>query len=258
MTLSGAPAETRTYSRIGVLAMLLSFALPAHADEAEWLVAPYGWLSGVSFDQSVDDGASGNISARDLIDKSDAAGMIRVEAAKARWGFTLDYLWVGVSDDRVVRIPSSPVPNVGVVADFDMAILEMGGFYRPSGEDRGVDYLFGLRRFSTETTLILIPDGELPRRFDRDSEFTDVFLGARYLHRFDDNWDATLRGDVSFGDTEGTVNLLASVGYRFNELFALQLGYRHAMFEFDDVISGVGETTEIELSGPFLGAVFRF
>ena len=67
---------TRAYSRVGVLALLISFAMPVHADEAEWLVAPYAWLSDVSFDQSVDDGASGNISGKDLIDKSDAAGMI--------------------------------------------------------------------------------------------------------------------------------------------------------------------------------------
>ena len=255
---NGTPAVISTYSRIGLLALLLSFALPAYPNEAEWLVAPYAWFSDVSYEQSVDDGASGGISAGDLIDKSDTVGMIRVEAAKARWGFTLDYLWLGVSEDTVVPVPPSPVPNVGVVADLDLGILELGGFYRPSGDDHGVDYLFGLRRIRTETTLILIPELGPVDRFDRDPEFTDVFLGARYLHRFDENWDAALRGDVSFGDTEGTVNLLASVGYRFNELFALQLGYRHATFEFDDVISGVGGTTEIELSGPFLGALFRF
>jgi hypothetical protein len=255
---NGTAAVKKIYGGFGVLALLLSFALPAYADEAEWLVAPYAWLSDVSYDQSVDDGASGGISARDLIDKADAAGMIRVEAAKARWGFTLDYLWLGLSDDTVVPVPPSPVPNLGVVAELDMGIVELGGFYRPSGDDHGVDYLFGLRRISTDTTLILIPEVGPAERFDRDSEYTDVFLGARYLYRFDENWDAALRGDVSFGDTEGTVNLLASVGYRFGRTFALQLGYRHATFEFDDAVSGVGETTDIELSGPFLGAVFRF
>ena len=249
---------TRAYSRVGVLALLISFAMPVHADEAEWLVAPYAWLSDVSFDQSVDDGASGNISGKDLIDKSDAAGMIRVEAAKARWGVTLDYLWLALSDQARVIIPPSPVQNATAVADLDLAIVELGGFYRPSADDHGVDYLFGVRWIRTDKTLLVIPDVGVADRFDRDSEFTDVFLGARYLHRFNENWDATLRGDVSFGDTEGTVNLVASVGYRFGGPLAVQLGYRHATYELDDVITGVGESTDIELSGPFLGAVFRF
>ena len=249
---------TRTYSRIGALALLLSFGLPAYADEAEWLVAPYVWLSDVSYDQSVDDGASGNISAKDIIDKSDAAGAIRIEAAKARWGVTLDYMWLAVSDQTRVTVPPAIIPDVSVVAEVDLGIVELGGFYRPSADDHGVDYLLGLRRVRLERTLLLIPDIGPASSFDRDTDFNDVFVGARYLHRFDDTWDATLRGDVSFGDTEGTVNLLASVGYRFGQTFALQLGYRHAMFEFNDRISGVDETTDVDLSGPFLGAVFRF
>ncbi len=68
----------------------------------------------------------------------------------------------------------------------------------------------------------------------------------------------TLRGDLSFGDSEGTINLLASVAYRFNKTFALNLGYRHVEIEFEDNASGVSETTDIEMSGPLLGFLFRF
>ena len=249
---------TRMCKRTGLLALLLSFVMPAYADETEWLVAPYAWVSDVSYEQSIDDGAGGEISGSDLIDKADAAGMIRVEAARNRWGVMVDYLWLGLSDQVRVPIPPSAIPNASVTAELDLGIVELGGFYRPSGDDHGVDFLGGVRWVRVDTTLLLIPDVGVADRYDRDSEFTDVYLGARYLHRFNDTWDATLRGDYSFGDTEGTLNLAASVGYRFGRVFALQLGYRHATYELDDVITGVGETTEIELSGPFLGAVFRF
>ena len=40
--------------------------------------------------------------------------------------------------------------------------------------------------------------------------------------------------------------------------FGLQLGYRHAVIEFEDTVNGVPESTEISLSGPYLGFVFRF
>ena len=228
------------------------------ADETEWLVAPYVWLSDITLDQS--SGPGGSISASDLLDKSDAVGMIRVEAARNRWGLTLDYIFLDVSGNRVITVPLPPPPtNISVIAELDTTIVELGGFFRPSGDDHGVDYLLGFRNIDAEKTLLLTPSGGGPtERFDGDSSFTDVFAGARFLHRFNDNWDLTLRGDLSFGDSEGTINLIASVGYRFNKTFALNLGYRHLEIEFEDDDSGVAETTDIEMSGPLLGFVFRF
>ena len=226
------------------------------ADETEWLVAPYVWFSDITLDQS--SGIGGSISASDLLDKSDAAGMIRIEAARNRWGFTLDFVFLAVSDG--VFLPSPPLPvSIDVIAELDVDIVELGGFYRPSGNDSGVSYLFGIRNLNVEKTLLLTPGGGGPtQRFDSDPTFTDVFGGVRYLHRFNDRWDLALRGDLSFGDSEGTINLIASVGYRFNKTFALNLGYRHLEIEFEDDDSGVVETTDIEMSGPLLGFLFRF
>lgn len=227
------------------------------AGEAEWLVAPYAWLSEVTLDQS--SGVSGGISASDLLDKSDAVGMIRIEAAMNRWGVTLDYVFLDVSD--VVTVPLPPPPpgaSVDVRAELDNAIVELGGFFRPSGTDGGVDYLFGFRNISVEKTLLVTPPVGPTQRFDSDSDFTDVFLGARYLYRFAQDWDFAIRGDYGFGDSEGSLNLLTSIGYRFNQTFALNLGYRHLSIEFEDTVGGDREETEIELSGPLLGFLFRF
>ena len=242
--------------KIHLFAALLLMMAPAlsAADNAEWLVAPYLWVSDITLDQS--SVVSGNISASDLLDKTDSAGMIRVEAAWNRWGFTVDYIFLGLSES--VTLPPSP-PNLNILVDLDVSIVELGGFFRPAGKDSGVDYLFGVRNINVDKTLLLTPSGGGPtRRFDSDPRFTDVFAGARYLHRFDGNWDLTLRGDLSFGDSEGTVNLLASVGYRFNKTFALNLGYRHLDIEFEENISGEVKTTDITLSGPMLGFLFRF
>jgi hypothetical protein len=234
--------------------MLMTAPALAAADDAEWLVAPYLWLSDVTLDQS--SGPGGSISASDLLDKADFAGMIRVEAARNRWGFSLDYIFLGLSDSAV--LPPMP-PSFNVLVDVDISIVELGGFFRPSGTDNGVDYLFGVRNINADKTLLMTPIlGGVTQRFDSDSKFTDVFAGARFLHRFNPNWDFALRGDLSFGDSEGTVNLLTSVGYRFNATFALNLGYRHLAIEFEDNVDGVDETTDIELSGPFLGFLFRF
>ncbi len=243
----------RANYRIALLLMLAPMI--STAAETEWLVAPYIWLSDITLDQS--SGVSGGISASDLLDKSDSVGMIRVEAARNHWGFTVDYLWLDVSEGATIPLP--PPFGTNLIAELDVSIVDLGGFFRPSGSDSGVDYLFGIRNINVEKTLLATPVGGGPtQRFDGDSEFTDVFGGARYLHRFDDNWDLNLRGDYSFGDSEGTWNLLASIGYRFNKTFALNLGYRHLAIEFEETVSGGVETTDLELSGPLLGFLFRF
>ena len=87
---------------------------------------------------------------------------------------------------------------------------------------------------------------------------TDVYLGARYVYRIGDRWDFTVRGDYGFGDSDGTLNLLASVGLRVAGPFGVQLGYRYASIEFEDDVDGIPETVDITLSGSYLGFVFRF
>jgi len=237
--------------------LLMLVPLLSAADETEWLVAPYVWLSDITLDQS--SGPGGSVSASDLLDKADAVGMIRVEAARNRWGFTLDYIFLNVSASTALTVPLPPPPtNLSVTAELDTTIVELGGFFRPSRSDSGVDFLFGIRNVNVDKTLLLTPGLGPTQRFDSDSSFSDVFAGVRYLQRFNEDWDLNLRGDYSFGDSEGTLNLLASVGYRFNKTFALNLGYRHMAIEFEDDDSGVAETTEIEMSGPLLGFLFRF
>lgn len=240
--------------------VLMLMPLLSTAAETEWLVAPYAWLPDISMDQSSDSSGGGGISGSELLDKSDAAGMIRVEAARNKWGFTLDYIFLAVSDDSVATIPPPPIPiDLNVRADVDIGVLELGGFYRPSGDETGMNYLFGFRTISVDKTLLATPViGGPTERFDGDSDFTDVFIGTRFLHRFNQNWDLTMRVDLGFGDSEGTLNFLSSVGYRFPGPFALQLGYRYVDMKFKDDVNGAVETTDLELSGAFLGFVFRF
>ena len=239
--------------------VLLGGATALAADEAvEWLVAPYVWLPGVKLEQAIPGDGGGGIDASTLLEKTDAAGMIRVEAVKNHWGMTLDYIFLGLSDSTSVTLPGPSATPLDIGAELDLTVLEVGGVYRLSGDEAGAHLLFGYRGITAETTLLLTPGDSVTQRFDYDETLDDVFLGARYLHRFG-NWDVVLRADYSFGDTDGVLNLLGSVGYRFPGPFALQAGYRHAVLDYEPT-TGEGEPnlTELELSGPFLGFVFRF
>lgn len=240
------------------LILLLAPAIAA-ADGVDWLIAPYLWLPDITLDQSVDSGdGGGGISASDLLSKTESAGMIRLEAARNHWGLTVDYIWLSLADQTSLQ--AQPPLNIGIDIDgeLDLTVVEFGGFYRPTGNIEGVNYLLGVRQIGTDKVIVATPNNGQSQVFESDSDVTDVFLGGRYIHHFNDRWELNVRGDYSFGDSEGTLNLLASVGMHVAGPLSMQLGYRHAVIEFEEDVDGVQNTTEISLSGPYLGFVFRF
>jgi hypothetical protein len=250
------PTGRQHASRALAATALLSLGLSATAaaDDLDWLVAPYVWGPSITVEGS---GGDDDVTI-DLIDKTDTAAMIRVEAAGDRFGVLVDFITIGLSDSvNTDMLPSYP-QGANIRADLDLNVLELAGTYGFGTDNSGGDFIFGLRRISTESTLLFTPNGSVTQRLDGGDEFADLMLGARYIVRFNERWDFTIRGDVSFGESEGTYNGIMSVGFRFNEPFALQLGYRHAKLEWEERLGDEPEKTDVSLSGPFLGAVFRF
>ena len=244
-----------------VFCLLLAWVAEASADDAiDWMIAPYGWLPGISVDQagSPDSGGGGGISASDILEKTEFVFMFRFEAALRRWGLTLDYITLQLADQTSLSARPPFDVSIGIDGDLDLYVTELAAFYRPTCEPSGVNYLLGVRQISTSKTLLVTPSFAETQRIETDSDVTDVFLGARYVQRFGERWDASIRGDYSFGDSEGTLNLLASVGFRVAGPFAMQLGYRYASIEFEEQVELATITTEITLDGPYLGFVFRW
>jgi hypothetical protein len=77
-------------------------------------------------------------------------------------------------------------------------------------------------------------------------------LGARYTWA-SDRWGLTLRGDGSFGGTEGTWNASAIGQYRTGN-GAWLFGYRYLSVELDNGPS----QTELTVMGPIVGYGFIF
>ena len=241
------------------LLLLLTIPVAASAEEIDWLIAPYGWLPTISFEQDPNPGGGGvPSSGKGLLDLTESFFKFRAEAARNRWGVMLDYITLSLRDQVTLSAP--PPLNLSIDFDthLDLDVIELGGFYRPSGELEGLNYLFGLRQINADSTIFVMPSVGPDQRVDGDAQVVDVYLGARYHHQFSDRWSAIVRGDYSFGDSEGTLNLLASLGFRVAGPFGLQAGYRHAVIEFEERDAGETVTTEIELTGPFVGFAFRF
>jgi hypothetical protein len=240
------------------LSLCLAPALLVAEDDTEWLIAPYGWLPTVSVDQSFDDGSGGDTGGggTEVLSKLDFVAMLRAEVARGHWGAMFDYIYVSLADQTTF----SPLPaiSIDIDGDLDLAALELGGFYRISGDASGIDLILGIRRIDVDLGLVLTREDQSPRPLDVNAEIDDVFLGARYRVPFGKRWDFTVRGDYGLGDSDGTVNILAGIGVQFNDTFSMKFGYRHVDIEFEDEVEGAPETVAILLSGPYVGLLFHF
>lgn len=106
--------EGTTMKRSAGLALIAMLALCGSANaqsDSEWMVAPYFWGPGVSIDTTAEGGGN-DISLSDLLDKTDAAGMIRVEYRHRRWGLMLDYIFLALAEQQTLIPEPPPAPNV--------------------------------------------------------------------------------------------------------------------------------------------------
>jgi hypothetical protein len=75
-----------------------------------------------------------------------------------------------------------------------------------------------------------------------------------------ESWPLSLRADISAGDTEGTTNFVATISYMFPIRYHIgaTLGYRYTKIKLRDTSDGETVDSELTLSGPLLGFVFKF
>ena len=183
--------------------LLLSGTASAQ-DDPKWIVAPYLWGPSISLDTSSSGG--GGISAADLLDKTDAVGMLHMEWKPSRFGLLMDYMFLNLKDSELKQILPAPAPGHFVNAEVELTVFELGGFFRQEGDaDNGFDWLFGARYISSDQLVLITPDttNPLTQRFESHESFTDIYAGARVVWLMGESWPLTLRADVGGGDSEG-------------------------------------------------------
>jgi hypothetical protein len=237
------------------IAFLSLINLPQSARAAEgegwdWLVAPYLWAATIGTDVRAETPpADEETQFSDIIDKLDGAFLLRLEGQGDHFGVFADFIFLGVADDSDRALSHTE-------SDLDTWLIEAAGVWSP-GDDRsrGLGLFAGLRYVDVDLTVQVDP---INPRFDTatvgtDKSYSDLMVGARYTWAFSERWGLTLRGDGSFGDTEGTWSASAIARYRTGNGGWL-FGYRHLSVEIETGDS----TTEITMSGPAIGYGFSF
>jgi len=228
-------------------------ASAANGGDWEWVVAPYLWA--VSFDTDLErteppaGGISSDRTFDDVLDQLDGVFEVHLEGQQEQWGMFTDFTYLGLADD-------SDHPRFRTETDLDGRLFELAGVWNPAaGRYQGLDVFAGLRYIDIDFGVQFDPVNPLfnTTSFDGSESFNDFMLGARYTWPLSENWGMTLRGDGSFGDTDGTWNASAVANYKFS-YGALILGYRYLSVELENG----GTDIDLTLDGPMVGYGFTF
>ena len=250
------PATLRPVVIAGTLCVASLFPALASAADGEgweWSVAPYLWAVSINTDVTTgsppDGGISTDLDFDGVLDKFDGAFLIHAEGQEEHWGVFADFIFLGLADEH-------DQPRFRTESDLDARLFELAAVWNPGeGRYRGLDVFAGLRYIDLDLTVQFDPTNPVfsNSTFDGSESYNDFMLGARYTWALSDRWGVTLRGDGSFGDTEGSWNASAVANYRMTN-GAWLFGYRYLTGELE---AGDGNI-DLTLMGPMIGYGFTF
>ena len=218
----------------------------------DWMMAPYLWAASVGTDvetTSPPSSSSNDTTFDDLFDKIDGAFQVHAEGQGDEFGVFADFTYLGLADE-------TDLPRFRTENDLDSRLLDVAVVWSPGPvRMQGFEAFGGLRAIDLDFTAQLIPRNPAfqPVVLDTNETFQDFMLGARYTWALSDRWGLTLRGDASWGDTDGTFNASVVGNYR-TDSGAWLFGYRY----LDIDVEPTGQRINVTLSGPMIGYGFRF
>lgn len=220
------------------------------ADGWDWSITPYIWAPSISVDLNTTVPPTGSDTAfADIIDKIEGAFLMHVEGQGDSFGMFGDVVYLGLGDDHDhARVRTS--------TDLDALLFEAAAVWNPGeGRNRGIDAFAGLRYLDVDLKVQVDPANPDfdTARLDLGESYADFMIGARYTWELSERWGLTVRGDGSFGQTDGTWGASATVQYRM-EHGAWVLGYRH----LDIALEPRDNRSELILSGVTFGYSFIF
>lgn len=238
--------------------------LPPPAKEWTFTIAPYLWAAGLEGDV----GLSGrqpvgvDMSFGDIFDNLRFGGMVVSELHNDTWGLFGDLVYVStVANQSITRtVNDAPATLSARVETHSFTGTLMGEYRALSTERATIDVMAGGRIWNVDNdiSVSLASDGSEVADFSGGDSATwvDPMIGAKMRINTNSPWYFTAWGMIGgFGaGADLDWDLLAGVGYQWNERFAMVGGYRALGVDYEDD----GFVYDIVQQGPFLGAVVKF
>lgn len=221
-------------------------------DTLSWALTPYLWAPNTTIDLTLgNNNIGGEVSFSDIIDTIDAGFMGHLEGGKGNWSAFADLTYADASDTTERTL-------IRIASQNRQTFLDVALAWHPGGLDEPLSIFGGLRYTAAESRFdfVSVPNNTPLGSQRADSDFYDALLGLRYRFDLSERWSLQTRGDISFGDTEGTLLARASFAYTVGKQRqnSILIGYQYKQLEFK--VSDA--TTEIRLQGPTAGFSFRF
>lgn len=234
-------------------------ATPVAAQDWEYSATLYGWLP--SLDAKIAT-RFGDIdvepSGSDILDSLEGAFMGVFTAQNGRWGITADVLYAGLGSDE--DTPRGLVFD-DVHVQTDLAMVNIKGLYRVAEGPGGyLNLTGGLRWYdiSMETEFKSDRDRVPDEKISLSDTWTDLTLGVNGYAPLSEDWFLAGAADVGgfgIGDSsELSWQAFGAVGYRFNETWSSELGFRYLSIEQE--VGGSDVT--LDMYGPVIGITARF
>ncbi|MBE0489527.1 MAG: hypothetical protein IBX53_10645 [Halomonas sp.] len=228
-------------------------AFQAHAGEEGWRfqLTPYAWMAGLSGDVRPLAGAptvSTSRSFGEVLDDLEGAFFLTGSARHDRWVLLGDLTWASLSQESALA--------PGIVAEGRLrqrSLTALAGYQVVSEPDHRLDLLAGARAWRIEAEVGVPVLGLAARETER---WVDPILAARLRSAWTPAWSTLLHADIGgFGvGADSTWQLVATANYQVNDTFTLSAGYRHLAVDRDES----GTRIDVSMSGPLLGATWRF
>lgn len=238
---------------------LAAFAAPAAAQDLQITVTPYFWAAGMEGDMApiaglpavhVDDDFS------DVLDNLQMGLASSFELRLGRWAVVGDISYVDIGATAELANPNPLFNSAGF--DSKSIMSTMGASWRLLENDYGssVDVIGGARISWADNDVRLIRQDSTEIRAQDDQLWVDPVVGVRGVAQFTDRWGMIGYADVGgFGiSSDLTWQALATVNYRFTDMFALSVGYRYYVMDYEDE----GFLYDVAQHGPIIGTVITF
>ncbi len=220
-------------------------------DKWVWEVTPYVWATGVG--GSIRPSAAGRTvefqeSFSDVLEDLNSAFFLAASARKGRLVLVGDLSFVDLSQYGVVP------PDTRARGSLRQVSLTMAVGYRAVAKKKTIlDTFVGFRSWLLKPAVESASGGF---EASREKSFTDMVVAMRRSIRISDDWSILLYADAGvfrIGSHE-TRQFVGTISYQASRDFFLSLGYRELSVDYRQN----GARVDAELSGPILGATWRF
>jgi hypothetical protein len=231
-------------------------SIAANSDEAwRFSVSPYLWITGQEGEVATLPPAAPaeiDISFSDVIDSLDLSLMVFLEARKERYGVFSEIFAISVSEDV-----DTPGPFfTGADFEQDFFGLTLGASYAlVQSNSSFLDVAAGVRFWFLDTELDLEPGISAVGKASEKENWEDYIVGVKGRHKINEQWYLNGWGMIAIaGDSDSAWDVLAGIQYERSSSLHFTAGYRHQEVDYDKDEF----LFDVELSGPILGATFRW